>query len=80
MEKKELLLNYGLEVEEYCPTACIPNKIRRQSAVEALDRMLLCCKLFEDTESADGSFGGVAVDWDMLMKCREELEEGGGTL
>jgi hypothetical protein len=63
MKYKKLFLDYGLEVEEYRPAACIPNQIRSQASIEALDWMLFGDELLEDAESADGGFRGVAVDW-----------------
>ena len=62
MEEQKLFLDYGLEVEEDCPTACVSDQVGRQTAVQALDRVLVGDERFEDSETAYGRLGGVALD------------------
>jgi hypothetical protein len=37
VEEEKLILDYGLEVEENRPATCIPNQIRSQASIQALN-------------------------------------------
>lgn len=52
-----------LEVEEYGPAARVPDEVRGEPAVEALDRAFVPQQALQDAEAAGWTGGCAAVDY-----------------
>ncbi len=55
VEEQELGFDYGFEVEEDRPAACIAYEIGRQSSIQALNWSLIFEEGSEDYKGVDGS-------------------------
>lgn len=55
VELQELGFDYGFEVEEDGPAACIAHEIGSQSSIQALNWSLILEKGAENSEGVDGS-------------------------